>query len=317
MIKVYFSDFKNFGDALNRHLIERLTGDVVQHSSYSRAELMGAGSIFYGGGFFWGDKGRLLSRNRMRYYWRKIRDSFNPELDVWGSGVLFDLPISGECVHYRTMNIHAVRGRETVRILKRAGFLNDGSMPALGDPGLLYPHLIKGVSCVEKLYDLAIVPHYLDYKVGVELGEFLLSKGINVKVVDVMQPDPLNVIREIVFSRKVASASLHGLIVADSMNIPNRHLVLSDYEVDRYHGQGAFMLKFKDYYSALGMDPRPYMSANDFKSNAKKSIASIEGPSADVKTINKVKMSLLNAFPKKFMGRGYSEMYNEIKDNET
>ena len=77
MLKVYYSDFENFGDALNRHLIELLSGSEIKRVPYYSADLMGAGSIFYGGGFFWGRRGCFISKDRMRYYWRRIRDCCN------------------------------------------------------------------------------------------------------------------------------------------------------------------------------------------------------------------------------------------------
>lgn len=312
MIKLYYSNFANFGDALNKLLFERLSGRKVLHCGPFNSELMGVGSIFYGGGFFWGAKGDLFSKARLRFLWRRFRDLFRPTLQVWGSGMLFDEPTPDDCVHYRKMKICAVRGKETVRILKRAGFVLDESSLALGDPGLLYPDLIPGIYETKKFYDLAIVPHYLDYEIGVKLGKDLAATGVNVKVIDVMQPDPLNVIREIAAAKKVASASLHGLIVSDSLDIPNRHLVLSDYEIDRNHGQGAFMLKFKDYYSSLGVAPRLYLTPTDFDIDPKKAIESIDSPAADKVAINKVKMSLLNAFPTEYRGDGYKSLMERL-----
>ena len=308
MLKVYYSDFENFGDALNRHLIERLSGGEIKRTPYYSANLMGVGSIFYGGGFFWGHRGNLISKDRMRYYWRRIRDCFNPVLHVWGSGVLFDEPTPEDCVVYRKMKICAVRGKETLRILRRAGILSEDACPVLGDPGLLYPYLVPERGIIKKQYDLAIVPHYLDYKVGVALGEWLASKGIHVKVIDVMQPNPLNTIREIASAEKVASASLHGLIVSDAMGIPNKHLVLSDYEVDRNYGEGSFKLKFMDYYSAFGLPMRKYLTPDDFKNDCFNTLAGITQPSVTTEQVKEVQLALLTAFPEKFRGSAFEKI---------
>lgn len=313
MLKVYYSDFENFGDALNRHLIEMLSGGAIKRTPYYKADLMGVGSIFYGGGFFWGRKGRLMSKARLRYYWRRIRDFNQPLLHVWGSGVLFDQPTPKDCVIYRKMKICAVRGKETVRILRRAGVLSETVSPVLGDPGLLYPCLVSNRMAIKKQYDLAIVPHYLDYKVGVSLGAWLTSKGVRVKVIDVMQPDPLNTIREIASAEKVASASLHGLIVSDAMGIPNKHLVLSDYEVDRYHGEGAFKLKFSDYYSAFGLPMRAYLTPEDFTNNYRDALAGIKQPSVANEQVKEVQHALLSVFPEKFRGAEFEKFYTNLE----
>ena len=207
------------------------------------------------------------------------------------------------------MKICAVRGKETLRILCRAGVLPEDACPVLGDPGLLYPWIIFDKPVVEKKYELAIVPHYLDYKHGVELGALLASKGVRVKVVDVMQPDPLTTVKEIANAEKVASSSLHGLIVSDAMGIPNKHVVFSDYEVDRNHGEGAFKLKFMDYYSAFGIPMRKYLTPEDFKNNYRNVIAGITQPSVTAEQVKEAQLALLSAFPEKFRGPSYEKIY--------
>ena len=58
-------------------------------------------------------------------------------------------------------------------------------------------------------------------------------------------------IRQIAECRFILSSSLHGLIIADSMGIPNLHVEFGD----RLLGDG---YKFDDYYSAYGLTHKPY-----------------------------------------------------------
>ncbi|RGY81624.1 hypothetical protein DXA18_05515 [Dorea sp. AM58-8] len=65
-----------------------------------------------------------------------------------------------------------------------------------------------------------------------------------------VKDDPLQVVKEIAECRYIISSSLHGLIVADSLGIPNMYLVFGD----RLLGDG---YKFEDYYSAYGVEAQP------------------------------------------------------------
>ena len=304
-VKLYYSSFANFGDALNAALFARLSGVRVVHCSPHEGDVMGVGSIFYGGGFFWGSRGSLFSKNRARALYRRWKNIFRGPMNVWGSGILFDLPVPEDVVVYRPMCIHAIRGRETERVLKRVGILSRDAHPALGDPGLFYPDLVEDLDGCRKEYELAIVPHYTDYKLGLEIGDTLKKRGVSVRVVDVMQPDPQNVIREIASARKALSASLHGLIVADSMGIPNQHLLLSDYEVDRHYGAGACLLKFRDYYSAYGRVDHAPITVDALLENSAGVIDAIGSNCISRESVLRVKAALLAAFPEKYRGKAF------------
>ena len=82
-----------------------------------------------------------------------------------------------------------------------------------------------------------------------ENAKELLASYDNAKFINV-KDDPLQVVKEIAECRYIISSSLHGLIVADSLGIPNMYLVFGD----RLLGDG---YKFEDYYSAYGVEAQP------------------------------------------------------------
>lgn len=85
--------------------------------------------------------------------------------------------------------------------------------------------------------------------------------GVDARFVDVSDLDPLNVIRVIAAARKVVSSSLHGLIVADAMGIPNRRLIFGGHDVREAAAISDF--KFRDYYSAFGRDAPSAIASDD------------------------------------------------------
>jgi pyruvyltransferase len=65
-----------------------------------------------------------------------------------------------------------------------------------------------------------------------------------------IQANPFSVIREIDKCQNILSSSLHGLVFADALNIPNAWSELSD----RVSGKG---FKFRDYLLSLRRSTRP------------------------------------------------------------
>ena len=132
--------------------------------------------------------------------------------------------------------IKAVRGHLTRKLL------GADENTAVGDPAILVPLYYKIQT--EKKYKLGIVPHYVDK--GNLLINRLNSKYKEVKIIDVHSSIE-NVINEISLCEYVISSSLHGLIVPEALRIKSAWIELSD----RVIGEG---YKFRDYYSAFGLD---------------------------------------------------------------
>jgi len=69
----------------------------------------------------------------------------------------------------------------------------------------------------------------------------------NYKLIDITK-NPIYILNEIAKCKVILSSAMHGLIVADSFNIPNQWIKLSEL---LYGGD----YKFKDYYSVFGYEP--------------------------------------------------------------
>ncbi|MBB0242835.1 hypothetical protein FNQ90_01615 [Streptomyces alkaliphilus] len=115
-------------------------------------------------------------------------------LIVWGTGLTRDSRLPR-----RDFRVHAVRGRRS------AAALGLGDV-TLGDPGMLVSHLWKRPPIK---YRVGVVPHYLDHR-GFSWAD---------KVIDVSRPVD-EVLEEIGSCATIATSSLHGMIVAQSWEIP-------------------------------------------------------------------------------------------------
>lgn len=161
----------------------------------------------------------------------KIPDDF--EGVVWTTGSMFEstrktLPGA---------KILAVRGNLTAKIL--------GTKPTVttGDGGLLC-HLIS--ERCKKQFKVGIIPHFVDQE-NAALKD-LVSRHSEICVIDVCAPT-LEVIQNVGACEHILSSSLHGLILADSLEIPNQWIEFKG-SAGAISGAG---FKFRDYYSNFGL----------------------------------------------------------------
>jgi len=202
---------KNFGDKLTKILIEHLTDykvEMAPRKERERCQLIGIGSILH------------------------VCHPYSPGI-IWSTGFMRDY-------HRRRLtsaNVLAVRGQLT---LDRIKLRKDKSKVVLGDGGLLCHTLVN--SKPPKKYKLGIIPHFIDQK-----DEYVenLIKESGVKFIDICA-DHMEVINEVQQCEYILSSSLHGIILADSLQIPNDWIELSD----KIHGEG---FKYRDYYSVFGI----------------------------------------------------------------
>lgn len=199
----------NFGDEISAPIIRRLTGRRVEWASLSECSLVAAGSVL----------GTIVAKRR--------------ELpQIWGTG--FMRPSTTSQPNSPVL-ARAVRGALSLRRIEN----ESGTHPvAQGDPGILADILLD--KPVAKSHMLGIIPHYVDEG---NPKFVLLAKRSGVKVIDVRTP-PEDIVKDISSCEAVLSSSLHGLIVADALGVPNLHYPVSD----KLSG-GSF--KFRDYYSAF------------------------------------------------------------------
>jgi len=204
-------------------------------------------------GMYWFDRitnfGDLLSPLLLKKYGLipfRVHAKGQAQLICVGS-VLDDLPqdYSGFILGSGLIN-DTIRPYSQARILAVRGELTRQRTGApagtiLGDPGLLAEKLLDARQ--PKQYRVGIVPHYVD-KDDPRVAMLRARLQDDLLVIDV-QRSPAAVIADIDRCEYILSSSLHGLISADALGIPNAWLVLSG----KLRGND---FKFHDYYSAFG-----------------------------------------------------------------
>ena len=115
----------------------------------------------------------------------------------------------------------------------------------LGDPGLLSSELVY---TERDKHQLGIVPHWTDK----ELFKKELAKsekyGYATPILINPAQDPIEVIKLIGSCKKIVSSSLHGIIIADSFNLPRRTETFPAMFSSKYEGT---KFKFEDYSSVI------------------------------------------------------------------
>ena len=219
------------GDQLNPLIIKKIWGiEIVKSSPYKciiSSISSGLGAFTTGGHRFRGLKQRICG-----YFCKPVY--------IWGTGFIKKKGKGGDGSFYRKMNFCTVRGFLSKERIE--SILNYKLDIPVGDGGILASYLINNP--IIKKYDVGIIPHWRerDSKIFKDLQEYY-PNSIIINVCD----NAINVVEQISKCRVIVSSSLHGLIVADSFNIPNIHIVVSN----KLLGDG---FKFDDYYSAYHLN---------------------------------------------------------------
>lgn len=226
-VKLYFFHGKqNFGDRLNLDVM-RHYGLEYSISAFEDANMICIGSIL--------DKALLTDSKTVR---------FTKPLHVLGAGFIIGQEDETERFN-RPVKLHCLRGKLTLDRCKRMTG-TELSDVVLGDPGLLvkriFPDLKPKNPC-----DVGIVCHYSDRKASCLKN--ICPDGLRVKTLDVAL-ETGDFLEEMAGCDFILSSSLHGLICADSLGIPNKAVILSG----NVEGNG---YKFRDYYSVFGMEYDP------------------------------------------------------------
>jgi pyruvyltransferase len=147
---------------------------------------------------------------------------------ILGSGLMY----AKTKINLSRARVLALRGKLT---LERCGKVGS---PVLGDFGLALRHIAPRT--VPKI-ELGEIPHHVVYFAG---GHY----GTGGKRIDICG-EPRKVIEQAAGCKRIASSSLHGLVLADVLGIEN--MWIPD---NRVNGEG---FKFRDYASALGQEIEP------------------------------------------------------------
>lgn len=253
-LHIYWANGRaNFGDTVTPKLLSFLLNRKTEWADKWHTEILSIGSLLGWALLKPGKVGIAGIADAVRMH---IRRAISKPVHIFGTGFLFDPTEKEPLPHLRrTPLIHAVRGRLTLDILRKLNVPNAiNSKIELGDPGLFFSELWPDVTrCISSKHIRGYVPHESEWNTTKLLD--LKSRHPEIKLIDVRLPAK-KVFESIASCTKIFSSSLHGLIAADSLGIPNRWVKL---DIDgRTPEQDRF--KFDDYYSAYDVkrDPCPF-----------------------------------------------------------
>lgn len=225
-INIFYDKKNNFGNVLNPLLIERIFGIPCVAARKTQAEMVAVGSI--------------LQRFSTSSFISSTQKMFYPCLHIWSSGFIDD---SKDTFFKRNVEIYALRGELSRQKCEK--MLNKKLDVPLGEGGLLTSLLLDKLP--GKKYALGIVPHLADSKNPTLLRLQEENKGS--VLIDIARPS-LEVLEQLAACECVASTSLQGLAVADSLGVPNKWIRVSN----KIEG---IDFKFKDYYSVFDIPATP------------------------------------------------------------
>ncbi|EGK02949.1 MULTISPECIES: polysaccharide pyruvyl transferase family protein [Dysgonomonas] len=235
-LKVYYAKLPNMGDLLNELLISKVFGNDFKKESVSTCELSVIGSgmdCFLKDTYIYPKYYSLYSELRAKFV--------SYPVNVWCTGFIFNQRNDKEFI--REMNFHSVRGTLTKKRVE--SILGKELDIVTGDGGLITPYLLDKPE--QKKYQVGVIAHFKEQN---ELVFQQLKDSFKDSIFINLRDDPMTVIKQIAQCEYIISSSLHGLVVADSFNIPNQWITVTD----NLKGDG---FKFHDYYSAFGLKPNP------------------------------------------------------------
>ncbi|MFQ6551099.1 glycosyltransferase family 2 protein [Aestuariibius insulae] len=214
----------NFGDELGPFLVGEILERSVEMSDVADADVVSVGSVL----------AQTSSEAK--------RSGRTDHLFIWGSGLLKNQSKKIPSI----LTLGAVRGPRTRKLID-----GDPDVP-LGDPGILVSRYIK--PAFSKMYRWGVVPHFT------HRNKSYVKDPVSA-IDDAILIDPtwdhVRVVKTISACEGIISSSLHGLIVADSYNIP---CVWLDLESHKDHH-----FKFADYCGGVGRTLFDTISLDDFQ----------------------------------------------------
>lgn len=247
-IKICYSIRDNIGDAINPYIVQRVLGFNPIHADAYHCDISGIGSGL--GRFFYNPDSYTYLGKTKRVIYKNLSCK---NAILWSSGFIAT-PKGNEKLLRKNIIPSAVRGKMSLEWVEK--FLNK-KFPdcVLGDAGILAAELLE--KPVEKKYKIGIIPH--DNERFEPAYNKILQNNEKSVIIDV-RGDVLERISLIAKCECIISSSLHGLIIADGLHIPNRQVVLTN----KLAGDG---FKFADYYSSYNLKANPINLKDDINFN--------------------------------------------------
>ena len=186
----WYKEVANWGDALNKSLVEELSGK----------QAIWAAPFDY--------------RVKEKYFViGSILNYVDANTVVWGSGAIS----ARETIVVSPRRICAVRGPLTRQKILDAGL---DCPDVYGDPALLLPRFYD--KPVEQTYEIGVIAHYVDQ----QLPWLQYAREQGARIINILD-DIHSVVDATRSCKLIASSSLHGMILADSYGIPSTWLEFS------------------------------------------------------------------------------------------
>jgi len=156
-----------------------------------------------------------------------------PDSRVWGAGLMHPKYGFGQL---RAENVWAVRGKKTIEELSK----QQAGVPDMpfGDPGILLPDVLNIAPHPEPTYPIGIAAHYVDRKDPRVLALLAEDGVLDLNV----HQEPRAFMEQMAKCAVVVSSSLHGIIFAEALGLPNLWTKVTD----KVAGEG---FKFQDWYT--------------------------------------------------------------------
>ncbi|MCL2015125.1 MAG: polysaccharide pyruvyl transferase family protein [Defluviitaleaceae bacterium] len=237
-VKLLFHDNSNMGDFFNITLFNEIFGRQVECSNPIESDI-----VALGGGLthYFLDKDYDVQR------WGKCEiETTEKPVYVWRTGFLTDdFPWLQP---RRPFIIKALRGQLTKEILEKT--LKSPIDCVLADPGLLAGLLAQKLfSPQPKKYKLGIIPHFLENKHPAFYN--VQENTPNSIMINILQ-EPISFLKQIAQCEYIVSSSLHGLVMSDSLGIPNLWIRC------KYQAKRKDFSKYRDYYSSFNVEPNGF-----------------------------------------------------------
>ena len=153
---------------------------------------------------------------------------------VWGSGILNTDKEYLYRIKLSNLDIRAVRGPKTREQLVKLG----KDCPCVfGDPAVLLPYIYMPNETSFD-YEASLILHHSD-----DLS-FEIPQELQINIISIKTRDYESFISQIVKSKRVISSSLHGIILAETYNIPAVLLLK----------EGHPLFKYEDWYKSTGRE---------------------------------------------------------------